>query len=773
MPNVNPANPGKMVNFIANPSVVSRFSDQFDPYNGFGLDWARPFDGTLFRFPLRTAEQGSASMLSKRAMTPDDIHELLMALKKEASAMLLFLKSVECIEIMTWEGKEGPELAYRAELTNANDELRRQRQFVGSAIRISNAATPRGGSLSSTNDQTPVDFMLKILCTADDPQGESVEEHWEVCNQLGGPAANAIAFDPANSFLRLVPWAGVAACVNVVSGADDLKHGLAYCFLPLPVQTGLPIMINGFFELSSNRRDVWQVGPDMTGDGKTRATWNIALMSDVIGPSYCRLLLRLRAVLGFSERFQKFWPSISVSHPWYIVSECTLKACRTEKLLYKQTTFPLETGDAFSAASWIACEKAVLLPTGKMTMTLADELSLTEVLVTAKCPFVNCTPTLREILISSGTCEGVADAAYVRALLREPVPPAPRFIPIKRLCGFLMHYCTSDISASQPSSLSALDGLAIIPLSMSPQNGEDPALLGLSVGSMRLYTSQQLAAIDSLSSMGFPVSAVYSALIQKGFNVDVAMETLMDAESVVSSSTECSVFVLCSESELKLFQSAKGIIIDRTCLRMNEIEFMSDFNVQRGSNVKYFQPNLCIDILMRILPGECFTKPTPGSTNHGIVVDKMHENGMDKDTLSAFIQQFWDFCRSRPDIVRAVAEGPCVVPVRTGCLYPVSRLSYILAPGSIPLRVQNILEGVGVRILNTILVDDAASMPTLFWDYIYPATRSGILQALRGAVGDSSTVEHFSAISAEDRRELMAFLASFEVIGSLSGLPYK
>ena len=89
------------------------------------------------------------------------------------------------------------------------------------------------------------------------------------------------------------------------------------------------------------------------------------------------------------------------------------------------------------------------------------------------------------------------------------------------------------------------------------------------------------------------------------------------------------------------------------------------------------------------------------------------------------------------------------------------------------MKFVNILEGVGVRILNTILVDDAASMPTLFWDYIYPATRSGILQALRGAVGDSSTVERFSAVSAEDRRELMAFLASFEVIGSLSGLPYK
>jgi len=36
--------------------------------------------------------------------------------------------------------------------------------------------------------------------------------------------------------------------------------GRAFCFLPLPVKTGLPVHVNGFFELSSNRRDVWHGG---------------------------------------------------------------------------------------------------------------------------------------------------------------------------------------------------------------------------------------------------------------------------------------------------------------------------------------------------------------------------------------------------------------------------------------------------------------------------------------------------------------------------------
>ena len=39
--------------------------------------------------------------------------------------------------------------------------------------------------------------------------------------------------------------------------------GRAYCFLPLPIRTLLPLHINGYFELSSNRRDIWYGGPQM------------------------------------------------------------------------------------------------------------------------------------------------------------------------------------------------------------------------------------------------------------------------------------------------------------------------------------------------------------------------------------------------------------------------------------------------------------------------------------------------------------------------------
>lgn len=92
-----------------------------------------------------------------------------------------------------------------------------------------------------------------------------IRERWQVCNQLGGPRATAIADSEKAKFMKFVPWAGVAArlaTTEVVPPPADggeskslppSPRGAAYCFLPLPVQTGLPVHVNGYFELSSNR----------------------------------------------------------------------------------------------------------------------------------------------------------------------------------------------------------------------------------------------------------------------------------------------------------------------------------------------------------------------------------------------------------------------------------------------------------------------------------------------------------------------------------------
>ena len=73
-------------------------------------------------------------------------------------------------------------------------------------------------------------------------------------------------------FYLFIFWpfaAGVAAHLSrngaplSVSGGAP-PSGKAFCFLPLPCGTGMPVHVNGYFELSSNRRDIW-FGQDMAG----------------------------------------------------------------------------------------------------------------------------------------------------------------------------------------------------------------------------------------------------------------------------------------------------------------------------------------------------------------------------------------------------------------------------------------------------------------------------------------------------------------------------
>lgn len=53
-----------------------------------------------------------------------------------------------------------------------------------------------------------------------------------------------------------VMFVQVAAHVSRNSQPPPPFTGHAFCFLPLPVKTLLPVHVNGFFEVSSNRRDI-------------------------------------------------------------------------------------------------------------------------------------------------------------------------------------------------------------------------------------------------------------------------------------------------------------------------------------------------------------------------------------------------------------------------------------------------------------------------------------------------------------------------------------
>lgn len=180
---------------------------------------------------------------------------------------------------------------------------------------------------------------------------------------------------------RLTPWASVAAELTGGSSAGDANSGSgdgeaggggenqvlpsaagrAFCFLPLPVSTGLPVAVNGYFELSSNRRDVW-AGGDMAGAGAARAAWNTALLADGVAPAYLRLLLAAAEQLGPCPALWRLFPAgdAGAPEPWGGVARALYAQMSGAPLLWCPAPAP--------KGAWLPPERAALLD----APTLAD-----------------------------------------------------------------------------------------------------------------------------------------------------------------------------------------------------------------------------------------------------------------------------------------------------------------------------------------------------------------------------------------------------------------
>eukprot|EP00282_Hemiselmis_andersenii_P008175 CAMPEP_0114109248 /NCGR_PEP_ID=MMETSP0043_2-20121206/671_1 /TAXON_ID=464988 /ORGANISM="Hemiselmis andersenii, Strain CCMP644" /LENGTH=412 /DNA_ID=CAMNT_0001201105 /DNA_START=37 /DNA_END=1271 /DNA_ORIENTATION=- len=273
LPDVNPANPGKSLN-VCSASVHQHYADQLAPYRAFGVDFRGPYKGTLFRLPLRTPEQAKASKLSAQCYTEESLLPLLRDFVEDAQHSLLFLKNVSSVEVCVWsdQSESAPQVLWTCAIGNLSKQLRDQRSRISASVAQSQALSLKDKVLSYAATDSDYELSISVSQGSGGTARKSVYD-WLVCTSCaGGSESNVsrIACAPENFRLRLVPWAGVASLVAQNGKAPGQVKGRAFCFLPLPAETGLPVHVNGYFELSSNRRDIWR-GDDMAGEGRIRA----------------------------------------------------------------------------------------------------------------------------------------------------------------------------------------------------------------------------------------------------------------------------------------------------------------------------------------------------------------------------------------------------------------------------------------------------------------------------------------------------------------------
>ncbi len=300
--------PGIKINLSRNIKLKQRCSNQFAPYDkvfGYDVQSTGPLQGTLFRFPLRTKKQAKTSDISSLNYDREEMIKLLKMFANEGPEMLLFTQNVERIEL------------YHL-LADENDPCK-----AVHVMSVSKSVSNISGNLLVIADQytkqlcqTPpkVTYLLEI----------SVEHTPHAKNLLGIGEGTLItiwnvswgmgqreSLDMARSN-RVITQANLTSLASTAillkpdnSLSSDRHKGKVYCFLPLPITSGLPVHINASFAVTDDRRTLCF----RTGDDKenSKADWNDSLLTDAVVHVYLSLLGSMANIVKDVVLFH-MWP---------------------------------------------------------------------------------------------------------------------------------------------------------------------------------------------------------------------------------------------------------------------------------------------------------------------------------------------------------------------------------------------------------------------------------------------------------------------------------
>ncbi|CAK9174309.1 unnamed protein product [Ilex paraguariensis] len=349
LPGISPSHPGLRIKFVGR-RILEQFPDQFSPFLHFGCDLQHSFPGTLFRFPLRSANVASRSQIKKEVYAPEDVISLFSSFSELVSETLLFLRNVKTISIFIKEGGTSEmQLLHRVQkhsVSEAEAETTPFHNMFSLMHGNQQDGMDKDQFLSKLSKSVGTDLPWKCEKIMVTEQGSSGDKShlWLTSECLAGGHVKGNSASVSSKSNRCVPWACIAShlhsvklerklttCGNIeefcattpdipqvpVTSIEDRNNsgGRAFCFLPLPIYTGLPVHVNAYFELSSNRRDIW-FGNDMAGGGKKRSEWNKYLLEDVVAPAYGRLLEKVALEIGPCDLFFSFWPTTIGLEPW-------------------------------------------------------------------------------------------------------------------------------------------------------------------------------------------------------------------------------------------------------------------------------------------------------------------------------------------------------------------------------------------------------------------------------------------------------------------------
>ena len=308
--------PGFLWSLVDKEDQGTLMNAQFQPFQDIvqlltGKSWEnvimddQNFNGTLFRFPLRS----EASEISDNLYNTDKVVQLFDSFIADADICPLFLRNVSSLSLIH---------------IDMNDS-------INIRLKVTSSSPSTGlGLMSGADLNSESSTCFKVITSKDQEQTKTTRWLVTTCCMKEG---NVTKLDLLAKKLCFRPQVDLAFQCGQDSVPTD---GRLSCFLPLPNnesnKTGLPVYVNACFGLTDNRRHIkWQEEDQKYDEA---AMWNELLIEEVLPLAYLTIIqdaINLsKGTLSDLSAFSVYglWPNVSQTghkEKWHKVAVDVLK----------------------------------------------------------------------------------------------------------------------------------------------------------------------------------------------------------------------------------------------------------------------------------------------------------------------------------------------------------------------------------------------------------------------------------------------------------------
>ena len=306
--NTTKANPGKR--WKINSKVTSDLPDQFQPYLLRGIPTPLPTEldkqHVVFRLPLTRisdirshyystfpgrmmASNETPRRLSSKVFSSHDVAKLFEDMARYACETLLFLNHVHTIAAVEIK-EDGKVVTHFSTCLSMSDEMKPR------CTEFSNASKD---ILKKRREPKELSVAYEILT-----KSQKQCQKWLVCKSFSPKALWWTKAEENDVMWSMRPIGGVAAPLETTG----LK-GSMFCFLPMPMKSGLSVHVNGHFLVDDSRKHLEKIH-------KEKLSWNKLLSANVIAPCYVDMLLHAQRMTDGGEAmadwFYNLFPKLSL-----------------------------------------------------------------------------------------------------------------------------------------------------------------------------------------------------------------------------------------------------------------------------------------------------------------------------------------------------------------------------------------------------------------------------------------------------------------------------